>query len=101
MRRVKGKKKRQVVDRPPSHHEVLQIKDVFWPPEEEVIQVFGKGIGDPRCLTIELWRKKDGKMTIPHNEIPANKLGKETHDEQGSDKGNVGEPTSPASADKV
>jgi len=104
MRRVKGKKKRQIADRPPSHSEILQIKDVFWPPSETVFQYYGNDINDPSKLTIELWRKKDGQMTIPYTEA-VEPINDNTEDNEHGDKGNnergSSESTSPTATDQV
>jgi len=65
--RRKGRK-RQIADRPPIYGEIMLVKNVFWHDFETVIQVYGKNMGDPRMLTIELWRKKDGKMITPYDD---------------------------------
>jgi len=105
MRRVKGKKKRQLVDRPPSYEEILQIKDVFWPKDEPVCQYYGEDINDPQHLTVELWRKKDGDMTIPYHEAlpvePNEKKEDNEDDEKGSDKAGTGDTASPDHADSM
>ena len=101
LRRVKGKKSRQIVDRAPSHVEILQIKDVFWLPTEEVIQVYGKGIGDPRCLTVELWRKKNGEMTIPYGVLVEDNNKSEKESNAGNNKRTTGTTASDAGADKI
>jgi len=98
-------RKKKIIDRPPYHYEVILIKSIFWDDCEKVIQVYGKDIGDPRGLVIELWRKKDGTMVTPfdHTENFPEKLLKfnKEQKEKEDGKGRTSETEADTPVDKV